>query len=227
MASSGAIETNAVGGLGSSPNRMRVEWSLASQNEDANQSTISWNVRGYGGASGYWTQNFQGRTWVDGALVQATGSFQMYQNSIFGSGNYTMGHDSAGNRSFGISADGRIYYNTVNSSGSGSWSLPGLYQEIAFNSITFSNITDVGFDVSVSVNRTANLLQLNIDGGGFVTYFSGNYSSKTVSVTGPLSSGDNHSVVVRTRRASNNNVTDSNQNVTTAVQNKFFDAIEF
>lgn len=227
MATSGAYETNAIGGLGNSPNRMRIEWSLASQNEDANQSTINWNVRGWGGVSGWWTQNFQARTWVDGSLRQSTGSFQMYQNSIFGSGSYTIGHNGDGSRSFGSNADGRIYNNTVNSSGSGSWSLPSLYQEIAFNSITYTNITDVSMDVNVSVNRTANLLQLNVDGTGLTTYFSGSYSSKTVTIgsaANPLQSGVNHTIVVRTRRSSNNNVTDSGTyNIATAVQNKFFD----
>lgn len=227
MATSGAFETNAVGGLGNSPNRMRFQWSLSSQNENNNSSVISWNIRGWGGVSGWWTQNFQANTYVDGVRVQQTGSFQMYQNSVFGSGSRTIGHSSNGTRSFGASANGRIYYNTTNSSGSGSWSLPSLYQEIGYNSITFNTITDVSFRVAVSVNRTANLLQLSINGGGWTTYRSGNFSSATVQVgsqAAPIRSGYTHTVRVRVRRASNGNITDSGTyNVTTLPQGKFFD----
>lgn len=224
---SGAIETNAIGGLYPSPNRMRVEWGLAAQNEDGNYSVINWNVRGVGGVGGYWVQNFQARIWIDGALVQQTGSFQMYQDSYFGSGQRTIGHDGNGNRGFGISADGRIYYNNVNSSGSGSWGLPGLYQAIAFNSISINTITDVSFRVAISVNRTANLVQLSVNGGGWTTYHNGNYGSITVQVgssTSPIDSQYTHTVRVRTRRASNGWITDSGTyNVTTLTQGRFFD----
>lgn len=228
---SGAFETNAIGGLGSSPNRMRFEWGINWQNEDANQTSIWWNIRGWGGAGGYWTTNFQARTWIDGGLHQATGQFNMYQNSVFGSGNVTFGHDGNGNRHFGANSDGRIYYNTVNSSGSGGWWLPALYQAIAFNDIQVHTATDVSFKVYNWVNRTANLTQLSIDGGGWVTYHSGNYGSVTVQVGSqgsPLQSGKQYSVRVRTRRASNGWITDSGTYyITTARQDNFFDIGDF
>lgn len=155
---SGAFETNVVGGLGSSPNRMRFEWSLASQNIAGNYSTINWNIRGVGGAGGYWTRNFNARTTIHGSLVQSTGAFDMYQNSVFGSGSFNIGHDSAGNMTFGASAVGRIYYNTDNSSGSGAWELPTIPRHATLNSapnftdeqnptINFSNPAGTGVDV--------------------------------------------------------------------------------
>lgn len=227
----GAFNTSDAGNFGASPDRMYFEWTLLSQNEDGNYSTINWNIRGAGGSNGYWTQNHNARTTVNGSLRQSTGSFQMYQGSVFGNENMNIGHDSNGNKSFSASAVGRIYYNSDNTSGSGSWGLPSLYQAIGFNSITFTNITDVGFTVNVSVNRTANLLQLNIDGAGFVTYHSGTYTSKSVTVGGsgaPIGSGQQHSVIVRTRRNSNGWVTDSGTYYpTTESQNNFFDLGDF
>jgi hypothetical protein len=152
MATSGSFDTSDAGNMGGSPDRMHFEWGLASQNQGGNYSTINWNIRGWGGLNGYWTQNYQAIVDIHGQRVQTTGSFQMYQNSIFGSGSLNIGHDGAGNASFGASASGRIYYNTVNSSGSGSWSLPRIPKapSVGSNNVSNVNTTSVVMGGNVS-----------------------------------------------------------------------------
>lgn len=213
MATSGSFNTNSIGGLGSSPNHIHFTWSLSSQNENGNYSTISYRAYADGGSSGYWTYYFNEYVNVHGVTVyNNSAQVQRSQGETIVSGSMNIGHNSSGGGSFGASAHAGIYYAAVNSSGSGSWSLPSLYQEIGYDSISFNTITDVSFKVYCNVNRTANLLQLSINGGGWVTYHSGDFGSVTVQVgspTSPLDSNKQYSVRLRVRRSSNGNITDS------------------
>lgn len=156
MATSGAFETGAVGGLGSSPNRVRFEWGLAGQNTGGNYSTINWNVRGWGGAGGYWTRNFQSNTYIHGSHVQGTGTFDMYQNSVFGSGSINIGHDANGNMSFGANSNNKIYYNSWNSSGSGSWALPRIAKAPSIYGNLVDTITNTTARLGTEINNYGN-----------------------------------------------------------------------
>lgn len=227
MASSGTMQANSVNIGGNGGNYFFINWQVAGQSEDGNYSTINWQAYFHFNSADAQLDNgyasLGGATrWSNGGRVYNFSSNFTTRNLGLASGSFNIGHDGNGNRTLSVGG-GVTAFQSGRSESSNSWSLPGLYQAIAFNYITFTNITDVGFTVNVQTNRTANLLQLNIDGAGFVTYYSGNYSTLSVDVPGPFSSGVAHSVTVRTRRASNNWVTDSSQSVTTDVQNKFFD----
>ncbi len=231
MASSGEMDGSIVHIVSGHNDFYFIDWQVASQDEDGNFSTINWQnyfafhtddaqldngIANLGGAT----------RWSNGGRVYNFASNFTTRNLAISSGSFNIGHDSNGNCT--LEVDGGIdVFSTGRSSGSASWSLPQLYQAIAFNSITILNITDVGFSVNVTTDRTANLLQLNIDGAGFATYYSGTFTNVTVNVGGassPIQSGYAHSVICRIRRNSNGWITDSGtQTAQTLVQNNFFE----
>lgn len=232
-----------IGGTQGAKFRVRFNLDVVAQEEDNNRSLVQIssyvdNVSYSGSAIWNSTGNTTSSTNRNGSVYNANGwhysSGSPGRVVTFLSGNqFWVGHDGNGNGSCYARLDANMGNSPYLTSGwvETTMGLPSLYQEIGFNSITFSEITDVSFKIRVVTNRTANLLQLNVDGGGLVTYYSGNYSDVTVQVgspSSPLASGVNHTVVVRTRRASNNNVTDSGtQNVSTLSQNQFFDIGDF
>lgn len=202
-----------------------IDYVVAAQNEDGNYSTISWNCQYYfdrcDAQLDNGVANLAGTRWYNGGRVyNFTANYSVHAVYIAG-GSFDVGHDSNGNCLLNVNGGIDVYQSGRSSTNQDTW-LPQLYQGIAYNWISFSNVTDVGFTVTVNVNRTANLLQLNVNGTGFVTYYSGNYGQVSVNVGGSLASGVTHSVVCRTRRASNGWITDNQQFVATLGQNNFF-----
>lgn len=228
---SGTMQGNLVHIVSGHNDYFFINWQLAGQNEDGNYSSINWQAYFHFDNddaqldNGVAASNV-GTLWSNGGRVYNYAGNFATRNLGLASGSFNIGHDGNGNQSVNFNG-GIDVYQSGRSSGSQWWGLPGLYQEVAYNDIHFLNITDVSFQVYVAVNRTANLLQLSIDGGGWTTYYGSNFGSVTVQVgsqSNPIASGQNHTVVVRVRRASNGNITDSGTyNVATAVQNNFFD----
>lgn len=212
------------------------QWQLAGQDENGNYSTINWQAGIHLDGGAWWGTNavrLDG-VWINGSGNITSGTWSNISGNgdhHLRSGSWTIGHNGDGGKSFSASVQGWLYA-TGTFGNSGSWGLPGLYQGIGFDSININTVSDTGFKVYADVNRTANLLQLSIDGGGWTTYHSGDYGAVTVQVggsnTNALRSGKQYSVRLRVRRASNGNITDSGTHyVTTAAQNKFFDIGDF
>lgn len=212
-----------------------VDASVIAQEEDNNRSLVRFNAwvhkntgsgfYNFSGGSGSVTINGsgQGRSWGGYDFRQYTDKY-IAQNE-----DYWVNHNSNGDGSsnWGASWDMQNSPFVTSTSTGGTLNMGNLYQGIAVNSITFSNITDVGFNVTVNTNRVANRLELSIDGSGYAVYFNGTFTSRTVTVS-PVSSGAVHTVRARVRRNSNGRLGESGTvNVTTAVQNRFFDIFEF
>lgn len=113
--SSGAFETNAVDTEGSGyPNRIRVEWS-SSQSVANNTSTIYWTVKSAGGSHGFTmtgpvTVNIAGVT-----VVSRSDRFEMWYNTVLGSGSFTLTHDSQGNKTLTAWAEAAVYTYAISS----------------------------------------------------------------------------------------------------------------
>ncbi len=127
MATSGNFLTSDSGqGGGNFYGRMIFEWWQVNSgiSGSVGYHGINYHLKTYGGSSGYYQYFYNGSMNVDGAGY-SWGTTVAYGNgaTVFGDYGKTLYTDGNGNRSFGASAQGGIYYNTINTSGSGSWAL--------------------------------------------------------------------------------------------------------
>lgn len=131
MATSGNFLTSASGtGGGNFYDRMIFEWwrTGSGYSGSVGYHNISYHLKTYGGSTGYWVSFYQGSMNVDGTGRSFASPTKAYGGgaTVFGDYSKTLYTNSAGNRSFSASAQGGIYYNTINTTGSGSWSLPNI-----------------------------------------------------------------------------------------------------
>ena len=100
----------------------KFSWT-ASQNVDANTSTISYTVEAIGGSAG-WYMTGPCKVVVAGNTVyNNTGRWKQYKGTLC-SGSVTVSHNSNGTQSFSASISSAIYYYADGTgNGSGSWSL--------------------------------------------------------------------------------------------------------
>jgi len=123
MASSGSFNT---GGYGSGDwyRYLNFSWSIQSQSIANNTTTISWTLKGAGGATNNWYVSGPFRVVIDGVERYYSDTRINLQNgTVVASGTVTMSHNSVGEKSFSASVEGAIYTYAMNVSGSGSWSL--------------------------------------------------------------------------------------------------------
>ena len=142
MASSGSFNTNAYSS-GDWERYLRFEWSVQSQSVANNTTTISYTLKGAGGATNNWHQSGNFKLVIDGSTVYSSATrINLMNGTIVKSGTFTMSHDSAGKRSFSASAEAGINLYAVNCRGSGSWSLPDIPRAATINSA--DNFNDTG-----------------------------------------------------------------------------------
>lgn len=140
MASSGSVSSNGYEGR-----YITFNWSLTSQSSQNNTSTISWTLEGdgTGEVSRYKAGNF--KVVIDGTTVYQTAEdnrIWLYDGTVVASGNYTLTHDSTGNKSFGVSIQAGIYTYAVNCTGSGTFTLPTINRVSTITSINGVNTSD-------------------------------------------------------------------------------------
>lgn len=119
MASSGSFNTSGYEGR-----YLQFSWSISSQSVANNQTTISWTLKGAGTAQANWYKAGNFKVVINGTTVYSSSTrIQLYNGTTVASGNFTITHNSDGNKTFSASAEAGIYYTAVNCSGSGSWAL--------------------------------------------------------------------------------------------------------
>jgi len=148
MATSGQVSSNGYEGR-----YITFFWSLTSQNNKANTSTIAWRLEGdgTGQSSRYKAGNF--KVVIDGTTVYSTSQdsrIWLYDGTVVTSGNYTFTHNTQGQKSFSVSIQAGIYTYAVNCKGSGSFALPTIPRTSVLNSISGNNTSD-----TLSVNYTS------------------------------------------------------------------------
>lgn len=122
MASSGSFNTTAYQGR-----YLTFAWSVSSQSVANNTTTIAWTLKGAGNAQSSWYRSGNFKVVINGSTVYSSSTrIQLYDGTLVASGNYTMTHDTAGNKTFSASAEAGIYTVAVNCSGSGSFTLPQI-----------------------------------------------------------------------------------------------------
>lgn len=145
---SGSVSSNGYEGR-----YITFRWSLTSQSNQNNTSTISWTLEGdgTGEVSRYKAGNF--KVVIDGTVVYQTSEdnrIWLYDGTVVSSGNYTLTHDSTGNKSFTVSIQAGIYTYAVNCTGSGSFTLPTISR---ISSITAINGANTGDTLQVNYTK--------------------------------------------------------------------------
>lgn len=137
MASSGSFNTTGYQGR-----YLTFAWSVSSQSVANNTTTIAWTLKGAGTASSSWYRAGNFKVVINGSTVySSTTRIQLYDGTVVASGNYTMTHDTAGNKTFTASAEAGIYTVAVNCTGSGSFTLPQIARAATITSAP--NFTDI------------------------------------------------------------------------------------
>lgn len=137
MASSGSFNTTGYQGR-----YLTFSWSVSSQSVANNTTTISWTLKGAGNAQSNWYRAGNFKVVINGSTVYSSSTrIQLYDGTLVASGNYTMTHDTAGNKTFSASAEAGIYTVAVNCSGSGSFTLPQIARAAKITAAP--NFTDI------------------------------------------------------------------------------------
>ena len=137
MASSGSFNTTGYQGR-----YLKFSWSVSSQSVANNTTTIAWTLKGAGTASSSWYRSGNFKVVINGSTVYSSSTrIQLYDGTLVASGNYTMTHDTAGNKTFSASAEAGIYTVAVNCSGSGSFTLPQIARAAKITAAP--NFTDI------------------------------------------------------------------------------------
>jgi hypothetical protein len=153
MAKSGSFSTNGYNGR-----HLVFSWSVLSQSESENKTTITYALKGAGGDS-QWYNLANVTLKIDGTTVYSHGDedFQLYNGTTVTSGIYTVQHDSNGNASFSASVEAGIYYHAPNCTGSGSWEIDPFDPASQPTCITWPDNTeevgDFGGTISIHMNR--------------------------------------------------------------------------
>lgn len=147
MATSGKVSSNGYQGR-----YITFSWSLSSQSVKANTSTIAWRLEGdgTGQSSRYKAGNF--KVVIDGTTVYSTSEdarIWLYDGTLVASGNYTLAHNNAGQKSFSVQIQAGIYTYAVNCTGSGSFTLPNISRISTITAVNGTTTSDV-----ISVNYT-------------------------------------------------------------------------
>lgn len=137
MASSGSFNTTAYQGR-----YLTFAWSVSSQSVANNTTTIAWTLKGAGNAQSSWYRSGNFKVVINGTTVYSSSTrIQLYDGTLVASGNFTMAHDTAGNKSFTASAEAGIYTVAVNCSGSGTFTLPQIARAAKITAAP--NFTDI------------------------------------------------------------------------------------
>ncbi|MBR6624569.1 MAG: hypothetical protein IKK91_11855 [Ruminococcus sp.] len=137
MASSGSFNTTGYQGR-----YLTFAWSVSSQSVANNTTTIAWTLKGAGTAQSSWYRSGNFKVVINGSTVYSSSTrIQLYDGTLVASGNFTMTHDTAGNKTFSASAEAGIYTVAVNCSGSGSFTLPQIARAAKITAAP--NFTDI------------------------------------------------------------------------------------
>lgn len=145
--------------------RMIFEWWRTSYgiSGSVGYHNISYHLKTYGGLSNYWQYFYNGSMNVDGSGYSFASPTQAFGNgaTVFGDYSKTLYTNSVGARSFSASAQGGIYYNSINTSGGDSWALPNVDLYGGITSVTpSSSLTDETSSIVVDLYKYAGTAHL-------------------------------------------------------------------
>ncbi|HEL1234606.1 TPA: pilus assembly protein [Streptococcus equi subsp. zooepidemicus] len=146
MASSGSITTNEVEGRS-----LTLSWTLSSQSVEKNTSTIAWELKGSGSASG-WVMSGAFKAVINGVTVYSSDTrIELRTTTTVASGTATIAHNSDGTKSFSLSCEAGIYTYAVSATASGTHTLTTIPRA---STISATN-TDMGSASTITITRAS------------------------------------------------------------------------
>lgn len=193
MALSGSLSTNSYDGR-----YLKLSWT-ATQSVANNRSTVSWTLSAAGGNSS-WYSTGPVTCVINGTTVYSSSSrVNMYKGTI-SSGTININHNNDGTKSFSASVRAAVYYNSVNCTGSATFTLNKIARTPSAPtslSITAGNGNQVGIGETITVTWsgasgviTGYDLQYSRGDSGWVTSKTITSSSGSGSTTVSFSSTD-------------------------------------
>lgn len=218
MATSGQMRGNNISIGGRGGQYYFINWQLASQNTSGNSSRINWQAYFHYDLADAQLDNgnadLSGNRWSNGGRVKNFAGTFTTRNHQVASGSFDIGHNNNGTRTLSVSG-GITAYQSGRSSGSGSWALTTIPRYANINSWSLNNVTEKSIGVTLSTNATVNAVQYSLNGGGWVTGYSGNFTSRSFTISG-LNPATTYTVRIRVRRADSGLWTNSgNRSATT------------
>ena len=120
---------------------LRFSWSIVSQDEETNKTTISYTVKGIGqnASNGVWVWMYDCKVKIQGRDVYSTSSFgELRLNQVVSSGQLTLDNNDDGTLTLSASITSHIGYTSQSSNGSGTWDLPTIARPFLFKMYTAS-----------------------------------------------------------------------------------------
>ena len=202
MALSGSVTTTSKEGRS-----VTLKWS-ATQSISENKSTVSWTLEGSGSASGYVIVG-ELRVTINGKQAYYRSSDKhtnCYVGTKLASGSVDIAHANDGTKTFSIKVEAGIYNWSINSTGSGSFTLDKI-PRYATASQSLKSKTETSISMSWSSDSTIDYVWYSTDGGahwgavGYANARSGTYTiTKSTSTGGNLTANTAYSVITRVRR---------------------------
>lgn len=153
---------------------MQVSWLIKSQSIENNTTTLSWTLKGLRDdtATGYITCGGF-KVVIDGTTVYSKSTdyrVDVYNGTVVASGEITIAHDAEGKKSFTGYVEAGIYYHSVNSSGSGTFTLTDI-PRVSVPTLSASSV-NFGSAITVYTNRKSSSfthhLYYSVNGGAEV-----------------------------------------------------------
>lgn len=224
---------SAYGGTYGSNYRLRLTVTLLSQDTINNRSLVRLqaDMRRLTSANYFFNYNdTSGSLTYDGTTVGRVMDYYDFTSTngpFYFTESYTdvyINHNSDGTKT----ANFQAYHNAANSpyittaSVSFNYTLPTIARNATLTQFTASSITDEGWIFNVGTDVTCDLLEYSLDNGSnYTTAFSGDFTSRTIAITGKPS-GTAYTTRVRVRRKDSGLKTTSDALVvTTLEQNNF------
>ncbi len=165
---------------------------------------------------------------IDGTQTNFNSNYSSSGTVTWTTQNKTVTHSADGTKTINIQG----YHNANQGGGLGtaslnfSFPLTTIPRYAVVSSYTHSLVTDTSLRLNVNTDTACNLLEYSVNGAGYVTGYSGSFTSQTVDLTNLLSD-TLYSIVVRvTRTDSGLTTTSSAVASTTNKQNNFFGFIK-
>lgn len=214
--------------------RLRLTVSVLSQDSINNRSLVRLTPDMRETTSGYEAYNFStttGTVTYDGSSSGISLGSYDFRGGLAGPYYFTptntdvyINHNADGTKT----ANFQAYHNAANSpyvttaTVSFNYTLPTIARNATLTQFTATPITDEGWTFNVGTDVTCDLLEYSLDNGAnYTTAFSGDFTSRTVAITGQTSS-TSFTTRVRVRRKDNQIKTTSDPLVvTTLEQNNF------
>lgn len=153
MASSGSFNTGNYEGR-----YLQFSWTEKSQSVANNTTTISWSLKGAGTGKVKWYKAGNFKVVIAGQTVFSSATrITLYEGTVVASGTFTFTHNADGTKTFSASAEGAIYTNAVNCTGSGNFTLDTIARASQPSCVTWpehtQNVGQFGDEISIHMNR--------------------------------------------------------------------------